>query len=233
MLNQIIHCFSRVVLNSFFKLFFKFKAYGLENIPVRGPVIFAANHESFMDGLLLMGAIPQPICFILTSKYRINRVLANIFQFLLVDADIRRKAVLIKKTLRVLKSGRSLAMFPEGRIRRIQGKPMRPKQGVGLIAKRGGVPIIPVTIIGGRDILTPGKRLIRFFQPTRVILGEPIYPKDKEISEIAHRVMHQIFAQKELALQEKVFRKHKYYRNHVVTRYPRQDVDFARDNPNN
>ena len=78
----------------------------------------------------------------------------------------------IRKCLSVLKSGRVVAIFPEGR-RSNTGTLLPPMPGVGVLAARARVPVIPVAIAGTREAYPLGRR---FPKPGKVVLlvGEPL-----------------------------------------------------------
>lgn len=130
------------------------KVTGLENIP-DGPVVFVGNHLSNSDGLFLSRAlaVKQPI-FLAGVKLQdtpMTRVAAELIDTIpIVPNSPDRDA--IKRAIDTLKEGRSIFIFPEGGRSRSGGL-IHGKAGAILIAKRAGVPIVPVGLQGSDDFL--------------------------------------------------------------------------------
>jgi 1-acyl-sn-glycerol-3-phosphate acyltransferase len=140
--------------------------------------VVAANHESFVDILVLFSALPMTVRFM--AKRSIFRVpvlgwAIAAAGFVPVDRGDRKSAgASVDAALRRLRHGRSLVIFPEET--RGSGGDLLPfKRGAELLATRAGLPLLPVGIAG------TGKRLARrgwLVTPGRVVLaiGEPIAP---------------------------------------------------------
>ncbi|MGE5653685.1 MAG: lysophospholipid acyltransferase family protein [Bacillota bacterium] len=127
---------------------------GLESIP-NGPVVFVGNHLSNSDGLFLSRAlrVKQPV-FLAGVKLQdtaMTRVAAELIDTIpIVPNSPDRDA--IKRAIDTLKSGRSIFIFPEGGRSRSGGL-IHGKAGAILIAKKAGVPIVPVGLQGSDDFL--------------------------------------------------------------------------------
>lgn len=146
---------------------------GLEHIPSQGPAIIAANHVSYLDPPLLGSVTPRPIRFVakreLFALPLLGRFLRAIGTFPVERSRPDLRAV--RESLRVLKRGELLGIFPEG-TRNKQGGLKPFLEGVGWLAIKARVPVVPVVIHGYRP-LVPGSVWTR---PGRikVVCGEPL-----------------------------------------------------------
>ena len=124
--------------------------HGAENVPATGPVIFAANHVGVMDGPLLAIFAPRPV-HVLTKvemfKGWLGRLLRGAGQIPLDRFRSDPRAV--KTCLRVLRDGRAVGIFPEGR--RGGGDLTRIHRGAAYLALVSGAPIVPVVFLGTRE----------------------------------------------------------------------------------
>jgi 1-acyl-sn-glycerol-3-phosphate acyltransferase len=139
------------------------RAAGLENLlqaggpePRAGPCIVAANHASYLDGLVLTAVLPARFAYVVKRElenYLLSRVLLRRLGALFVERfDLGQAAGETDKTLAALGKGESLAVFPEGTFRRRPG--LRPfRMGAFVTAAQAGIPIVPVVIRGTRHVL--------------------------------------------------------------------------------
>jgi 1-acyl-sn-glycerol-3-phosphate acyltransferase len=125
-----------------------------------GPVILAANHRSFIDPLVLGGAVDRRVTYMMTARYYDKPSLNAFFRMarcIVVDEgepDNRRP---LRDALEVLHAGHVLGIFPEGHIS--PDGAMRPAQpGMAFLARRTGAPVFPVWLGGTREALPRGKR---------------------------------------------------------------------------
>jgi len=153
----------------------------------REALIYAANHVSGYDGIILQLVIEKPLCFM--SKAELFRnpvigwVLNKLGSFPVRRGEFDRQAILNAR--RVLQAGYSLLMFPEGT--RTFGKGMvEARSGTAHLAMRNRCPIQPLAIIGAETILKNG------WHKGKVIVSfcELINPKENETAqEITTRMM--------------------------------------------
>ncbi|MEW6281761.1 MAG: lysophospholipid acyltransferase family protein, partial [Candidatus Eremiobacterota bacterium] len=123
---------------------------------LQGPCVVVSNHASILDSLLLMAAWPQPLRFAIApwvSRLDVLRVLIRRHGHLSVvrgRADQARQG--LDRMADILRSGCSLAGFPEGGIEVTPG--LRPFMlGLFQAAGRAGVPVVAVALRGTRRAL--------------------------------------------------------------------------------
>ena len=91
---------------------------GKENIPKTGPVIVVANHASFLDGFLLASFWPHRLTF-LSAAYLFRLPIVGLFLRSVGAIPVQKEASELagmRSAMRVLQQGKTLALFPEGRV---------------------------------------------------------------------------------------------------------------------
>jgi 1-acyl-sn-glycerol-3-phosphate acyltransferase len=158
---------------------FRGEVVGLENLPKTGACIVASNHASHLDPPIVGCHIPRQLAFFARktlwkggfATWWLNGVGA-----IPVDRDGSSDVGAMKNVLRALQAGKVLTLFPEG-TRSPDGTLQPAKSGVGMIACRSRVPVVPARIFNshiafGRDgKLRPGTRV-------SVVYGKPLQPAD-------------------------------------------------------
>jgi 1-acyl-sn-glycerol-3-phosphate acyltransferase len=142
----------------------KVKIFGEENIPADIPVLFVSNHQSNFDIALFMSHIDKPKGYL--SKIEMNKipVLRTWMGFMhcvfMERGNLRKAAEAISQGIKVLKSGYSMVLFPEGT--RSKGDHMNEfKAGAFKLATKSGVPIVPVTIKGSYKLMEANNSKIK------------------------------------------------------------------------
>ena len=149
---------------------------GLEKISPGGTYVFAANHRSFMDIPLALAAIPAQFRF-LANDYLfhwpcIGRHLRRAGHFPVAQSDARESLKTMSAAARAMaESGVSILLFPEGGRTHGEMKPFR--DGAAYIAIKARAPLIPVALIGARQVLPLGSRLV-IGGPVTLKIGDPI-----------------------------------------------------------
>jgi 1-acyl-sn-glycerol-3-phosphate acyltransferase len=136
------------------------RVHGLEHVPGSGPVILAANHHNYLDGVLLGAAVGRPISFLVMPRVFHASPFHPAFHRHIGSIPInleRPDPGAIKRALRALEEGRVVGIFPEGPFSQ-EGRLVSGQPGVALIALRSGVPVVPAAIRGTYEALV-GRRL--------------------------------------------------------------------------
>ncbi len=169
--------FSHFLVRNLFRLF-PVRWHGAENVPLEGGCLLASNHQSFLDPPLVGICLRRQVHFMARSSlFRglFGRLITALNAFP-VDRD-RADPNTFREAIRRLKDGAALLIFPEG-TRSPDGslKPLLP--GVGMLALRAGVPVVPVYIHGAFRAWPRGRKMFRFFRPIYVFFGKPFDPAE-------------------------------------------------------
>lgn len=150
---------------------------GLDNLPEE-PCIVAANHASYADGVLLCALLPPRFRLVIKREMRpvllAGRMLSRIGAVFVERQEGAERIADVRTMLRAARSGQSLAIFPEGTFRPEPGL-MPFRSGAFAAAAAGDLPVVPVAILGCRQLLPSGSW---FFTPSRIAVRilEPIPP---------------------------------------------------------
>ncbi len=152
---------------------------GLENLPPAGrPCVFVANHATYLDGPILVAALPGEFSFVakaeLESQFVPRIYLRRIGALFVERFDKETGAADAKRVSEAARDGRSLMFFPEGTIFRMPGL-MPFHMGAFLAAVESGLPVIPIAIRGSRSMLRAETYLARP-GALNVTIGTPIEP---------------------------------------------------------
>jgi 1-acyl-sn-glycerol-3-phosphate acyltransferase len=128
---------------------------GLANLPP-GPCVLVANHASYLDGIVLVAALPRHFSFVAKRELRehpVPRVYLQRLGALFVERyDVQRGVADARRLVAAARAGQRLAFFPEGTFERMPGLAAF-HMGAFLAAAEAGVPLVPVAIRGTRAIL--------------------------------------------------------------------------------
>jgi 1-acyl-sn-glycerol-3-phosphate acyltransferase len=131
---------------------FSLRTEGRRNMPASGPVLVVANHQSFLDPLLVGLAVHRHLCYLarktLFRKPAFARLIRS-FNAVPIDQEGVGKEGM-KTILRQLRLGQAVLIFPEGE-RTENGVMNELRPGVQLLIRRAQVPLLPVGIAGAFD----------------------------------------------------------------------------------
>ncbi len=170
--NIALYLLVRALLQPFFHVYFRMRRHGMEHVPRRGPVIFAANHRSFLDPFVIGMLTRRPVYYVAKQEL-FQRPLQAWFLNRLGAFPVERDAgdrQSMSTARAILARGDCVVIFPEGT--RIRSGPLgRPHKGVGRLALETGAPVVPVAIMG-TDRVRRGWRI----RPARVRVrcGRPL-----------------------------------------------------------
>ncbi len=189
---------SLVVLKLFFRLEIRNKQY----VPMKGPIILAANHFSMIDAWLLQVACPRRITYMVEAEYyeswgwwfyRMHKAIP-------VRAKGPNKEAVVTG-LNTLEKNGVLGIFPEGWGEKVDGKVGEGNPGVAMFSSRSHVPVLPIYISGSHEALPKGTILPRLTKLT-LTYGKPIRynhiekPNKEMLRKMTDEIMERI---KELA----------------------------------
>ena len=154
----------------------RYRARGIDRLPLTGGGLILSNHQSFLDPLLIGLPLTRPVSFLARdSLFRVpgvGWVLRNTYVM-----PLNREggaAAGIKETLRRLEAGYLVGIFPEG-TRSVDGQLGELKPGFAALLRRSKQPVYPVGIAGAVHALN---RRQAWLSPARVcvVFGQPLDP---------------------------------------------------------
>ncbi len=152
------------------------RATGKRRFPKRGGALLVSNHLSFWDVFILGLLLPRPLNYVARSTLffpPLGALIRSVGGFPIERDRIGSEGY--KETLRRLRAGGIVTLFPEGtRSKDGQLGPLKP--GVATLASRAKVPIIPAGLAGTFEAWPRGQRWPRP-HPIRVHYGPPIPPE--------------------------------------------------------
>ena len=171
----------------FFKIVYNIKRKGIENIPKGGKYIYAGNHVSMFDPLLLSFAVGKPIVYMAKKELFEDKNLGWWIKRLGAFSVNREKPEIatFKTVKEVFKTSWSLGIFPEGGIKENK-KIEEIQKGFAVIAQSAKADIIPVSISGFE-----GYTKKPFSQNVEIKIGKPISYK-LSLNEIIYQWAKQI-----------------------------------------
>ncbi len=155
-----------MVFRAIFATYFRWRVFGTENVPLKGGVVLAANHGSFLDPPLIGCGVKRTISFLARE---------SLFHFPGMGALLRSWSVVpvdrdgggargLKNIMDRLLAGNGIVLFPEG-TRTKDGRLQPARSGIGLTVIKSAAPIVPVRVFGtfeayGRDHKFPRPRRV-------------------------------------------------------------------------
>lgn len=178
-------------LRRFVNAIFRIEVVNPQNMPESGACVVCINHISSWDPLVIGVGIKRRIRFL--AKNELFKIpLVGWFLKCIDTIPIKREAgdfAAIKESLRLLKNGGALGIFPTGTRERVH-KNAPAKSGAALIAAKSGAPVIPIYI----------KTNYRLFSAVKIIVGSPLnfssekgsYLSQERLSEMADSIYSSI-----------------------------------------
>ena len=192
------------------RIFARVTVRGLEHLDrIDGPVIFAANHQSHFDGPVILDSLPpkwryrtapammkeffnahffperytRKEWFTNSLNYYLSSLFFNAFPLTQGSSGTRQT---LRYAGELIEDGYSILIFPEGR-RTESGEIARFQPGVGMIAARLGVPVVPVRL-EGLDRVLPRHARFPTVAAARCTFGQPIVLTGNDYAALAARV---------------------------------------------
>src|SRR3990172_8261730 len=171
----LIHRVLRRTARRVLERFFDFRVEGVEHLPAAGPYIVAANHNNYLDGVVLTLALAPPSAVILVPplfpapppRPCLRRHVGSI------PVTLERPGGgALRRALERLRLGDVIGIFPEGPFS-TRGRLEPGLPGVGLLALRSGVPVVPAGIRGTYEALRGRWGYVPRRHPLSVRFGAP------------------------------------------------------------
>lgn len=167
------------IAKRFFQVFLSLKYSGIEKLPKKTPFILCPNHQSFLDGPLLIGTLPKRVIdriFILgyTDYWKgpVMGFFGKLARIVAIDPNVNLLQAMQVGALG-LRGGGVLLVFPEG-TRTLDGRITEFKKGAAILACELGVPVVPVGLKGAFEMWPRGGSFR--LHPVEIVFGDPIDP---------------------------------------------------------
>ncbi|WP_433165357.1 lysophospholipid acyltransferase family protein [Kribbella sp. CA-247076] len=181
-------------LRAFIKLRYSVTLHGPEGLPLEGPVIFAGNHLSLLDGPILTAFAPRPVHVLTKVEMFVGPLGALLRAAGQISVDrFQYDPAAVKAGLRVLSQGHAVGIFPEGV--RGDGELLTVRPGAAYFALVTGAPIVPVAFFGTREPGSGRSTLPPSGTEVDVVFGEPLavdrasWPRTRQQVEDARRTV--------------------------------------------
>ena len=164
-------------LRLIFKVFFRLKVFGSENIPRAGKCILCVNHGSYMDGFVVAASVPvslrRDLYLVGFEAFFDHFPIRNIIKYIkVIPIDPGTHLVeAMQASSYVLRNGKIVCIFPEGD-RTKDGEVMEFKKGVGILAKELNISLVPVYITGSYESWPRTKWFPKPY-PIKITFGKP------------------------------------------------------------
>jgi 1-acyl-sn-glycerol-3-phosphate acyltransferase len=165
------------VVTPIFNRLWRLTAEGLDRVPATGGAVICPNHVSVMDSFFLPAVLPRRITFVGKAEYMDSWKTKYLFPALGMIPIDRGGGSAAERALdtaaRVLQRGELFGIYPEG-TRSRDGKLHKGHTGPARLALRTGVPIVPVGLVGTRDVQPPEAKYPKVRLPVTLRFGNPI-----------------------------------------------------------
>ncbi len=153
------------ILKPIIRIFYKIEIKGQEKVPINEPLIFASNHKSNLDPVIIGLYMPRKVSYMGKKELFKNKIFGYILRKLNVFPVDRSKTDIatIKTALKILKNNGALGIFPQGRRMKEDGAG-KAKAGTAMLSIKGKAKICPISIIGS----------YKLFSKITLYINEPI-----------------------------------------------------------
>ena len=169
----------RAVVSPFYRVGCCVRTEGLDNVPMDGPVILAANHMLFFDSVVLTMSVPRRTRFVGKAEYLESwktRFLFPALGMIPIRRSAGRQAMAALDTAATsLEHGDMLGIYPEG-TRSRDGLLHRGRTGVAQLALMTNATIVPIGLVGTERVQPIGAKVPRPFHSVVARFGTPIDP---------------------------------------------------------
>jgi glycerol-3-phosphate dehydrogenase (NAD(P)+) len=153
--NWPLYLLARIFMTPFFLVYFRYARTGREHARLKGGLIVASNHRSFLDPFAVGGCLPwrRPMNYVAKVELFERRwqgwILSRLGAFPIRRGESDEESM---ETARlIVERGGAVCIFPEG-TRTRRGTLANPKRGVGRLALQTGAPVVPTAVLGTEDV---------------------------------------------------------------------------------
>jgi 1-acyl-sn-glycerol-3-phosphate acyltransferase len=174
---------ARLALTPVYRLLFRLRVSGLENIPAGCNYVLISNHLNWLDPFTLLLVFPsEPRLHFLADPENLvkNRwhwwIIRKVGGYIPVDLKRRRDVLLYEQVRKGLATGVVVAIFPEAAYGPAEGELQPLKKGFAHFATEADVPVLPVALTGTKDLWLRKRIELR--------IGEPIDTEGRQVDEL-------------------------------------------------
>ncbi|MBX3313545.1 MAG: 1-acyl-sn-glycerol-3-phosphate acyltransferase [Actinobacteria bacterium] len=186
---------AKAVLTPLFRAAWRFTIEGMENVPETGPAVLCPNHTSVLDSFFVPALLPRRVTYVGKAEYMDDWKTRRLFPALgmipidRTGGDAGERALATAQ--RILERGELFGIYPEG-TRSRDGRLYRGHTGPARLAMRADAPIIPIGLVGARDVMPPDAKFPTLRLPVTIRFGKPVTMDRYRGREEDHLVYRQI-----------------------------------------
>lgn len=182
--NKKLYKVAKAIYSTLLKILYRPKAYGIENIPKEGAIIFVGNHRHAFDPIVVM-THTERIVHYMAKESLFKGLHGRLFESIGLIKVYRTKSnpTAVVEAEEILKQGGTVGIFPEGTRNRTDQELLEFRHGAVAIAKQANSKIIPFAIKGKYRLFRKGL-IIEF--------GKPIDVSQMEIEEANDYVRNEV-----------------------------------------
>ena len=182
--NKVLYKTLKLIYSPLLKILYRPKAYGIENIPQEGPIIFAGNHRHAFDPVVVMTHTKR------TVHYMAKESLFKGFHGMILESiglikiyRSKGNSMAVKEAIEILKMQGTIGVFPEGTRNKTNEELLRFRTGTVRIAKQSNAKIVPFAIKGGYKI---------FRKCLEIEFGEPVDVSYMEVEQANEYIRNKV-----------------------------------------
>jgi 1-acyl-sn-glycerol-3-phosphate acyltransferase len=161
-----------------FDLLYALEVHDAHYVPLDGPFLIVCNHQSYFDPPLIGGTLPANLHYFARKTLftpGLGHALLSRLNTIPVDREGGGDVTALKRAFRLLESGKGLLVFPEG-TRTPDGQLQPVENGIGLMACKAQVPVVPARIFGAFENYPRTARYPGWKAPMTLRFGPPMTP---------------------------------------------------------
>lgn len=193
--RKIFYRCTRTLARLFATIACRMRVEGRHLLPAHGGAMLLSTHQSLMDPVLVGICCNRYVNYLARHTLFKNPLFSLLIRVLdAIEIDRERGGLTgLKEMLKRLKRGEAVLLFPEG-TRTTDGRIGHIKPGFIPIARRSGVPLVPIAVVGAFECMPKGSKWL-IPRPIAVVFGKPILENEyKELSdaELLARLSHSL-----------------------------------------